>query len=112
MPQYDPNFKKASTGGTTMGPCTGFTTFPIHFCSFFTFEKKKQVGSDRRTDGQTLRDARMHLKRPVGQLRMRQLRFDESVMDGPTDRQTDRWTDPLIGMLRRIQKSKPPSLKI
>ena len=81
-----------------MGPCTGFTTFPIHFCSFFTFEKK--TGRIGPTDGRTNphRDARKHLTRPVGQLRMRQLRFHESVTDGPTDRRTD----PVKGMRGRI----------
>ena len=40
-----------------MRPRAGFTTFPIHFCSFFTFEKKPGW-TDGRTDG----DARTHLK--------------------------------------------------
>ena len=40
--------------------------------------------------------------RPVGQLRMRQLRFDESLTDGRMDRRTDGRTHPHIEMRGRI----------
>ena len=57
-----------------MRPPGCFITFLTHFCSFFTFEKKKGYGlTDGQTDARTnrwmdtpsYRDARMYLKRQV-----------------------------------------------
>ena len=51
---------------------------------------------------------------PLGQLRLRQLRFDRPTdrpMDGPTDGQTNGRTDPLIGIRGRIQKLKSLGLR-